>query len=75
MIYNLCLLKNKSKEKGNCYIALVVDLGYKKMYLSCDSSTISEYLNSTVLQLIKLTEKLNIGEMVKVGSVNIDKGI
>lgn len=75
MIYDLCLLKNKSKEKGNSYIALVVDLVYKKMYLSCDSSTISEYLNLTVLQLFNLTEKLNFGEILKVGSVNIVIGV
>lgn len=73
MNYNLILLKNKSKEKGTVYCALCIDLGYKKMYLSCDSSTIAEYLNITILQLNTLVEKLNVGEVLKVGSVSIDK--
>lgn len=75
MNYNLILLKNKSKEKGTIFCALCIDLGYKKMYLSCDSSTIAEYLNVTVLQLNSMIDKIGIGEMLKVGSVNINFGV
>lgn len=39
---------NVSRKSGNKYAALVLDLGYRKAYLSFDTNLIAECMNCSV---------------------------
>lgn len=73
MNYELKICKQKSKEKGTIYSALVVDLGYKRHYISANLTEIAEFLNLTSLQVYDIVNKLDVGNELKVGSVNLLK--
>lgn len=52
----LQLFTGKSK-KGKDYLALGVDLGYRKVYFTFDERLIAECLGISVAQLYKITER------------------
>lgn len=64
---NLFVVRKKSKNGDNVYVALYIDLGYRFLTLSYDIAVISELCNITIRDL----NNLDVETPVCVGSFNL----
>lgn len=72
MNYNVKIGRFQKKDKSGNYVAMCVDLGYKKIFITFDYGVMSELLDITLKQLQTLTSDLGVtDDCITVGSLDI----